>query len=348
MHAKINNWLTKHKEHCLNLRLTNDFVKNKVIKASRAVQFLFKSANTKIYNIDLEIHKIIKKKLKARLFNMSKISLLCSGGEDSIYLLMILVKDLKIKPKLLCYVTKNNFSDVQRLKYISNDLGLELYLFDKSNLDRHNAYIKFCKTQKRPPNDIAQPVHNALYFKAIETHGSDIVIDGQFCDTVLLSNPQNHFLYWMENNPFIFKIFIKLANYLPLNKKSKIKSRLEHLNNLLKSSNSIDYIFKFINYENFDNDIIVYTKKLIDQYGNQLTFSLYFFYCLLEIRERDKYLLCPNLFSPFDDFNLAIMTNNNINQVLGNFIKKRPIRNLCKKYYPKLFRFQNTLPFELE
>jgi hypothetical protein len=343
-----NNWLIRHKKHCLNLRLDNDLVKNKVIEASKIITGLSQGINTKILNMDFEIEKIIKKKLEVRLSNLNKISLLCSGGEDSMYLLMILVKDLKIKPKLLCYITKNNFSDIQRLKYISNDLGLEMHLYDRSNLDMRNAYAKFCESQKRAPNDIAQPVHNALYFKAIETHGSSIVIDGQFCDTVLLSNPQNHFLYWIENNPLIFRVLVRLLNYLPLSKENKIKSRLGQLQDLLKYSNFVEHIFHLINLKNFDNDLKFYTEDLIKQHGVQFTFSIFFFYCLLEIRERDKYLLCPNLFSPFDDFKLAILTNKNIGQVLGPFIKKKPIRNLCKKYYPKLFRFQNTLPFEIE
>lgn len=348
MNLNKDNWLSEHKKHCLNLRLEIDFVKSKIIKASQNHENLTNKVNSKIHNINDEIKKIIIKKLKIRLSGSINVSLLCSGGEDSVYLLLILVKELKLKPKLLSYKTKNNLLDIERIKYISNDLGLKLYLYDKSNLNLCDAYIKFCKSQKRPPNDLAQPVHNALYFEAIKRHVSDIVIDGQFCDTVLLSNPQNHFLYWIERKPSIFKILVKILNFIPIKNKNKMKSRLEYLQDLLKYSNSVDYIFKLIKLKNFDNDLKAHTENLIKQHGTQLTLAIYFFYCLLEIRERDKYLICPKLHSPFDDFSLAFLANKNIDQIIGFFVRKKPIRNLCKKYYPKLFRFQNTLPFELE
>jgi len=341
-------WIIKHKKHCLGLTLDKDFVKKKVINVKKTLDKLYHESNKKKSDIDFNIKNIIIEKLKKRLLNSKEISLLCSGGEDSIYLLMILVKELNIKPKLICYKTKNNLSDVRRLEFISNNLNLDLYLYDKTNLDRYTSYDKFCISQGRPPNDIAQPVHNALYVIAKEIHKSDIVIDGQFCDTVLLSNPQNLFLLWIEKVPFIFKSLIKLSNYLPLDKNKIFKSRLKKLTNLLDYPNSVERIFKLINLENFDDELIKYTENLIKQYGVQLTFTIYFFFCLIELRERDKYLLCPDLFSPFDDFKFAILANANIDQVLSLFIRKKPIRNLCRKYFSKLFRFQNTLPFEIE
>ena len=341
-------WLIQHKKHCLGFTLDKDFVKKKIINAKKLLDNLYNETNNKRSNIDLDIKNIITEKLKKRLLNLKEISLLCSGGEDSIYLLIILVNELNIKPKLICYKTKNNSSDVRRLEFISKNLNLDLYLYDKTNLDRYTAYNKFCISQGRPPNDIAQPVHNALYIEAKEILKSDIVIDGQFCDTVLLSNPQNHFLLWTEKMPFIFKSLIKLSNYLIFDKNKLFKSRLKKLNNLLDYPNSVERVLKLINLEDFDDELIKYTEKIINQYGVQLTFSLYFFFCLLELRERDKYLLCPDLFSPFDDFKFAILANENIDQVLSLFIRKKPIRNLCRKNFLKLFRVQNTLPFELE
>jgi hypothetical protein len=344
---KRNDWLSEHKNHCSNFRLKSDYVKSKILKINDGINKLIKKKN-KIANLDLEILRIIVKKLKSKLINSTKVGLLCSGGEDSIYLLIILVNKLKIKPKLLCYQTKNNFSDVRRIKKIAENLNLELFLYDKFNLDRRHAYDKFVVSQKRQPNDIAQPVHNALYFEGIEKHNCDIVIDGQFCDTVLLSNPQNHFLYWTEKCPGVLQILIKFLNYLPLKEDTKIKSRLLKLKLLMNTNNPATHIFKLINLEEPDNDLIFLTEKLIKKIGTQLTFSIFFYYCLLSARERDKYLLCPSLFSPFDNFQLAILSSKNIEQVISHFIRKKPIRNLCKKSFPALFRFQNTLPFELE
>ena len=53
-----NNWLIRHKKHCLNLRLDNDLVKNKVIEASKIITGLSQGINTKILNMDFEIEKI--------------------------------------------------------------------------------------------------------------------------------------------------------------------------------------------------------------------------------------------------------------------------------------------------
>ena len=348
MNLKNEPWLTKHQHHCLNFKLENNFVKSEVEDAIKNVEKLLQEDYKNIESMEKRIQHKVLNKLKLRLRKSNNVGLLCSGGEDSIYLLMILVRDLGLKPKLLCYQTKNNSSDVNRLKSISENLDLELSLYDKSNLDRYAAYKKFIEIQKRQPNDIAQPVHNALYFKAIEDHGCDVVIDGQFCDTVLLSNPQNHFLLWMEGYPKLLKSAINFLNYLPLNKEKKLKTRLLHLQDLIGSSSSVEHIFKLINLQDPDKELILSTKDAIEKFGTQLTFSMYFFYCLLVKRERDKYLLCPDLFSPFDDFSFAIETSINLPQVLGFFVRKKPIRNLCKKSFPKLFRFQNTLPFEIE
>ena len=261
---------------------------------------------------------------------------------------MALVRGLGKRPKLFCYETKNNSSDVKRLKKIANILNLELYLFGSDNLDISAAYKIFIETQKRPPNDLAQPVHNALYFEAVKNHGCDVVIDGQFCDTVRLSNPQNHFLLWIEKHPSLIRLAIEFLINLPLAKTSKFSSRLSYLKDLSEASTSIERIFKLINLKNPDDDVISLTRGLVDKFGTQLTFSICFFYCLLAVRERDKYLLCPDLFSPFDDFSLAILSSRNIRQVLGSFVRKKPIRSVCKKYFPSLFILQNTLPFELE
>lgn len=341
-------WLNDHQKHCQSLKLKNDFVKRNIAKASLEARKLFLSHNKNQADIDCFIHKEVLRRIEQTLLNSKRLGLLCSGGEDSIYLLTILVKNLEIKPKLFCYQTKNNISDIKRLKKIANIFNLKLFLYDKSNLNRYGAYKKFLECQKRKPNDIAQPVHNALYIQAVEKHHCDIVIDGQFCDTVLLSNPQNHFLFWAGKYPKFLKYSIRLLSFLPYHKDSKINSRLKYLNDLLSTFNPTEHIFKLINLQNPDKELIETTEALIKEFGIQLTFSMFFFYCLLTKRERDKYLLCPKMLSPFDDFKLAILANANLEQVLGFFIRKKPIRNLCKKYFPKFFRFQNSLPFELE
>lgn len=340
-------WIKNHNNHCLNLNIESDYIERNIYKVEKFFQDMHENQFMKkdMHNFILNS---ISKKIKTATHNKKNIGLLCSGGEDSIYLLIVLVEYLNINPKLFCYETKNNFTDVERLKLIAQHYKLELNLFDSKSLDRENAYNLFSSHADRPPNDIAQPVHNALYFQAVDNFNCDLVIDGQMCDTVLLSNPQNHFLFWFEKYSFTIKNFIKLLSILPLSKNSKIGYRILLLNELCNKSDDIEIIFSLINVKKPSENLINQTKDFVKKYGIQLVFTIYFYLFLLEIRERDKYLLCPKVFSPFDDIDFIMLTNQNLDQILGPLIRKKPIRRLCKKHFPNLFKFQNTLPFELE
>lgn len=343
-----NNWLAEHQKHCVNFTINNDFIQNNLFEIEKVIDQIKAKPKKNRIDIEKELLNSIVKSLNDKILSEKNIGLMCSGGEDSIYLLIILVKYLFKKPKLFCYETKNNQSDVRRLKKIATLYDLELNLFNSSNLGRKEAFEKFVASQRRVPNDLAQPVHNALYFEAVENHGCKIVVDGQFCDTVLLSNPQNHFLLWFEKYPLLLKTIVEILNLYPFKKSSKIGSRLLYLRQLYRSDENIDIIFDFINLKYVDPDFRSFTMKLVKEFGIQFVFSAYFFHFLLKARERDKYLICPLVFSPFDNFEYAEKVHFNINQVLGLIVRKKPIRSICIKYFPKLFRYQNTLPFELE
>lgn len=340
-------WLKLHSFHCLNLSIESSYIEKNIYKVDELLSNLNKLEQDPV-NMDKYLLSSISSKIDKNISDKKEVGLLCSGGEDSVYLLLILVKYLKIKPKLFCYETKNNQSDLIRLKKIADIYNLELNIFNSKNLDRENAYNLFIDSQKRPPNDLAQPVHNALYFEAVDNFKCDIVIDGQMCDTVLLSNPQNHFLLWLNKYNFFIKTFIKALNYIPFNKENKLASRISMLNELCNSPSSIETILSLVNIKNPNDFIKNYTYNLVQKHGEQLVFSAFFYSFLLELRERDKYLICPKVYSPFDDFNYAIMASFNLDQILGLLIRKKPIRHMCKKHFPKLFRLQNTLPFELE
>jgi hypothetical protein len=343
-----NNWLERHKSHCQNYSLDNDFILNNISKLDKLSQAIEDRPMTMTLDMNQEILLSVVEDLKNKISDKENVGLMCSGGEDSIYLLIILVEYLQVKPKLFCYRTNNNKYDVNRLKLIAKKYKLNLYLFNAINLNSKLAYDRFVETQDREPNDLAQPVHNALYIEAVEKHKCKIVVDGQFCDTVLLSNPQNHFLFWHENYPKIFKIIIKIAGLIPLIFKGKIATRINYLKKLCYSKNQLDILFELTNINNPDNIIREHAEKLKKKFGIQLTFAIYFYFLLLRKRERDKYLICPLIISPFDNFDFAIKSNANIDQILSLFLRKRPIRALCKKHFPGLFKFQNTLPFELE
>ena len=340
-------WIKEHSEHCSNLTISSSYFKDNLKNIENLVS---KITSEKIDKLDMKdyLFNDLLLKIKNKIEGKTNIGLLCSGGEDSVYLLIILVKYLNIRPKLFCYESKNNKKDVIRLKKISYAYDLQLNIFGISNLDIENSYRLFIKNQSRPPNDMAQPVHNALYEEAIKNFNCDIVIDGQFCDTVLLSNPQNHFLLWYESYNFFLKQLIRVLNLIPFKENKKTHQRIVFLNELFNSPDSVAVILRLVNFDEPDDFTIEYTRNLQGKIGTQLTFSVYFFSLLLSLRERDKYLQCPELYSPFDDFRYAAYANHNIDQIIDLFIRKKPIRYMCKKHFPKLFKFQNTLPFELE
>jgi hypothetical protein len=340
-------WIKEHREHCNNLRVSRNYFKENLDNVENLAN---KITSSNIRKIDMRSYllKDLLLKIKNKIKDKNNVGLLCSGGEDSIFLLILFIKYLNIKPKLFCYESKNNKKDVLRLKKISKLHEVELNIFDITNLDIEGSYKLFLEKQLRPPNDIAQPVHNALYQEAVNKFNCDIVIDGQFCDTVLLSNPQNHFLLWYERYNFLLKNIIRIANLIPLKESKKIRQRIIFLNELINSSDTSAIILRLVNITKSDDFINDFTRNLQRKIGTQLTFSVYFFSLLLSLRERDKYLLCPKLYSPFDDFEYAAYSNHNLNQMIDLFTRKKPIRFLCKKHFPKMFRFQNTLPFELE
>lgn len=344
--VKDADWIEIHSNHCMSFSINNDYVEENIHKVSELLSNKYQSDKDSL-KIDEYLINSISSKIRNKILDKEVIGLLCSGGEDSVYLLLILIKNLNIKPKLFCYETKNNASDVKRLKKIANQYDLELNIFNAKTLNREHAFDLFVESKRRLPNDIAQPVHNALYLKATENFNCDLVIDGQMCDTVLLSNPQNHFLLWFEKYNFFIKNFIKFLSLFPLGN-NKIGYRINLLNQLCNSSSLTEIILNLVNIKNPNIYVKSFTNELVTKFGIQLVFAGYFYTFLLEQRERDKYHLCPKIYSPFDDFNYAFLANSNIDQILGLLIRKKPIRRMCKEYFPKLFRFQNTLPFELE
>ena len=347
-YTKSDSWVDEHYLHCHALTLERDFIEQQLpLVESRLAGVAAVDASTGL-DMSKQISAVVCESLKKNLHSYNRTGLLCSGGEDSVYLLITLINKLSIKPVLFCYETKNNKNDVRRLRAIAEKETLELHIFDSNTLDSASAYHHFVLNQNRAPNDIAQPVHNALYTEAIENFDCDKVVDGQFCDTVLMSNPQNHFLLWIRSAPWFFSFALKLLGSLPLPNGNKTSSRIAYLNSLSSLTSEEDQIFSLLNIKHPWSELRSWTKHFISRYGLQLTFTSLFFFCLLEKRERDKYLECPRLVSPFDNFDLALKTNSNLSQVLGLLVRKKPIRTLCKTAYPGFFRIQSTLPFEME
>ena len=184
-------WINAHRDHCAEFSQSALGIRKRVESSLAQVESLYASESRYDTDLSKNILDRVAENLIDKIDIVAAVGLLCSGGEDSVFLLIVLVRILGVRPKLFCYQTKNNLSDVSMLRKIADKCRLELFIYDSISLDRESSYNAFLKLENRQPNDLAQPVHNALYFQAKNVHKCDFVVDGQFCDTVLLSNPQN-------------------------------------------------------------------------------------------------------------------------------------------------------------
>ena len=89
MKSGDNSWLADHQQHCLALHLDVDSVQKSLITASTEVETLLESVPDEPRELHDFIFEDIVSKLEARLVERNNVGLLCSGGEDSIYLLSL-------------------------------------------------------------------------------------------------------------------------------------------------------------------------------------------------------------------------------------------------------------------
>ncbi|NRP26532.1 hypothetical protein XMD420_000115 [Marinobacterium sp. xm-d-420] len=250
---------------------------------------IYKKYNFKMLNIDDVFEKIdenLKKKITDKRFG-----LLCGGGIDSNYLL---AKSLSwgIEPIVISAATKGNESELKLLSDFCIDMKIEHHVLDIdiSKIENKSNMIK--KELGRYPNDQAAPLVRMLVERA-QKENCEIVIDGQFADTLLFANPQN----------FLFKKTHRFTSTLLKydNRPSEIGVKIVKIIKYL-TYNKIDKILFLSRLYFFDDNVYRRMSNIINYINPELLLQLLFWHVLMTKRERDKYINLPlEVFSPFDD-----------------------------------------------
>ncbi len=293
-------------------------------------------------NAITDIDKFILSQIQSQLNKKkyTKINVLCGGGVDSNYLLILLAKNYQsIEIEAVCGLTKSNSADLKSTKSICNKYNLSYKEYSISKPELEQSLSDFYEVNNRLPNDVAAPIINALIKKAKSVDEEVLIIDGQYADTVLFANPQNTFFRLTEKISLIefntqssyFKNKIhKLNYYLKLtlsNKESKIRS-LCRLNN--------------------SPEINKYLLKSLKQFNAELVLQAVFFKILIEYREKDKYLLSDNVFSPFYSDELLLHSYQVNTSFFSLCNKKKHLRKFVKANCPEAYKYMKSRTFESE
>lgn len=293
-------------------------------------------------NIIADIDKFILSEIQSQLNKKkyTKINVLCGGGVDSNYLLILLAKNFQsIEIGAVCGLTKSNYIDLKSTRAICDKYNLNYKEHSISKSELEQSLIDFYEVNKRLPNDVAAPIINVLIKKAKSVDEDVLIVDGQYADTVLFANPQNTFFRLTEKISLIefntqssyFKNKIhKLNFYLKLmlsNKESKIRS-LCRLNN--------------------SPEINKYLLKSLKQFNAELVLQAVFFKILIEYREKDKYLLSDNVFSPFYSDELLLHSYKVNTSLFSLYNKKKHLREFVKTNCPEAYKYMKSRTFESE
>ena len=191
--------------------------------------------------------------------------------------------------------------------------------------------------------DPAQPLHNLLVKYIIDRSPDAVILDGQFADTVLHSNPHNSLLLLLEKYPSQVRLGRTILSFTD----SIINNRrLKTIQRLLKTTDETGFIMRAARVVESDSARCK-IDELIASYGAQTVLSALYYWGLTAARERQKYkLIDANYVLPFDSEALFWYGSQNQRNLLSVFVRKRVIHNYLMRYYPKLFLVQNTRPFE--
>lgn len=280
--------------------------------------------------------------------NVSRVGILLSGGDDSLFLLSKLL-DLRASRELyihaLHFSTKNNVKDTIYTKKICKIFNVNLTV--KKPLDFNNNFSEvFYKTYGRFSNDPVQNLHNSGCFFLNSTFNCELILDGQYADTVFFANPHN-LLAFYYGNPFL-KIILTFARPFRFLLSEKSKERFNRTFDYINCKNKTDFIINLLQLNNNSNNKNVINKLLGDGVDLQKLVFIVFWIFILPSREREKYLLLDNVYCPFDNIQLAKNIYLNFDQENGIFVRKKYIHKHVNSYYSRFTFYTKTLPFENE
>lgn len=277
----------------------------------------------------------------------AKIGVMLSGGEDSSFLLDV-VKRHRPEAEIRAFsaATRGNSADIARATTLCGRLGVQLRVLQPPHQELEYLEAEFSRRFGRPSRDPAQPIHNYVSLYVASDFPGALVIDGQFCDTVLHSNPHNTLLMAYGRIGPTRPVIPILKEIFSRSGASRRTQRLRTALELLEARSVEEYVLRACQVPDTDENMTV-AKCLTSRFGAQTALTALFFWVTTKRREREKYLL-PQLryVIPFDSEELFWLSSYSFSRLVNMFIRKIPIHTYLVDRYPDLFRKQRTLPFE--
>jgi hypothetical protein len=172
------------------------------------------------------------------------------------------------------------------------------------------------------------------------------ILDGQFCDTVLHSNPHNTLLMaykWLGPAKLAAPVFRRLFSGESGGRRTR---RSATALKLVGAKCVAEFILRACQISVNDRNMAV-ARQLLSNYRSQTALTAVFFWVTTRYREREKYFLPENNYIiPFDSEELFWLASYSFERMVSWRIRKRPIHTYLAGKHPDLFRRQRTFPFE--
>jgi len=333
----MNKTLSKFRAH-IKQPIPFEFMKDQAVIMEERCELLIRLLRVER---PFDLHKHIHDKL-VDMIGQKPITIFAGGGLDSNYLLLRCISIFgHEKITVQCALTKSNREEVGNLKKLCIKEGVNINIYSPSENDIEYQVDRFQSKFSRLPNDVAQPLLNHLARESIDQDKSAIMLDGQYADTFMFSNPQN--LYWRATN------LLSCVNSLWAAKKI-IKSNSKLWRFFAFSFFKPAYKIAFLCNIEIEREAISYIESLCSHYkgvlDNELIFQVFFSVVTLEYRESDKYLLYPDIVSPFKSNDLFFDACRNRVKYRGLWEKKIPLRRYINDHYPSYKGASRSRSFE--
>lgn len=282
--------------------------------------------------------------IKEKVDEGKSLCVMAGGGVDSNFLIILsrlIFSEKKIF--VVCGRTKSNENDLKSTYLICEKFNVDFYSYRINKEDKEAAIYDFVRCQGRYPNDVVMPLMCSLIKKAYEVDCDCQIMDGQFADTVLFSNPQNlafDFVKGIEVKQSLLRSFLMFAGNNLMNDKINVILRLMTLG----IADKIIYLTRLQGTERVANMI----NFMIGKYSPELVLQSVFYKILINYRERDKYVLNGEVISPFDDNDIFVYSYLNLRRRNVFKPKKKVLKDFIKCHCPESVSMMRSRSFEPE
>lgn len=295
----------------------------------------------------LQLEEVVVKNLTSVIVPGVQISVMASGGADSTFLLSVIAKTFP-NNELLAYFgkTASNAPEFEAVRVLCREIGAKVNIVIPTVDNLEDQLGFFHDVEGRYPRDIAQPLHNFLISKIRADNPSAVIVDGQYADTLMFANPQNMFFNWWNltaNNLFV-RWVVKALGTRNIATLSSGQTKLSDLfaTVFADKASLIAWLCRL------DPSLAVKESvdKLLNKYPAEVVMQVVFYKVLLDFREADKYILCPEVVSPFHDITLMINSWRDPQSYNSLLMRKKPIWNYIKCNHPGVAKLVKRRSFE--